>query len=370
MPPQRRPLGTISSNHLPQKHFSPYARGVISGKASEGATPTKIAKDLKIDRETVRRTIKLESIRDEGKSLPKAARKKSYTDIEERHILRWVRAHPKDTYKQVKAGCGVACSKSTLKKILKKHGIQNWKCKRRPFLTAKHAAARLAWCIRHQGWNKETWGMVVWSDECSVERGRGKRDEWCFRTPAQKWQPEMVQTYGTGKNMKTMVWAAFWDNGRTKLYIMDRNFKSKKHRYSANSYLEVLDAGVDPAFESFGDEADAYRFMQDNASIHTARKVKAWFAERGITYITDWPPYSPDLNPIEHVWWHLKTKVCEMFPEVAADLSESEYSRQRLESCLQAAFDCLDKSLFDALYQSMPDRISACIAAKGWHTKY
>ena len=61
--------------------------------------------------------------------------------------------------------------------------------------------------------------------------------------------------------------------------------------------------------------------------------------------------------------------MCEMFPD-AADKSESEHSRQRLESCLQAAWDTLDKELFDALYESMPARIEACIAAKGWHTKY
>jgi transposase len=41
--------------------------------------------------------------------------------------------------------------------------------------------------------------------------------------------------------------------------------------------------------------------MQDNASIHTAKKVKDWFMGNGII-TTDWPPYSPDLNPIEHAW--------------------------------------------------------------------
>jgi hypothetical protein len=31
-------------------------------------------------------------------------------------------------------------------------------------------------------------------------------------------------------------------------------------------------------------------FMQDNALIHCANKVKEWFKEMGID-MTDWPPY-------------------------------------------------------------------------------
>jgi hypothetical protein len=59
-----------------------------------------------------------------------------------------------------------------------------------------------------------------------------------------------------------------------------------------------------------------------------------------------------------------------MFPEVAADKSKSEHARQRLESCLQAAWDTLDQDLFDKLSASINARIKAVIAAKGWHTKY
>lgn len=59
-----------------------------------------------------------------------------------------------------------------------------------------------------------------------------------------------------------------------------------------------------------------------------------------------------------------------MFPEIAEDKSESEYSRQRLESALQAAWDTIDKEVFDNLGESMVNRIEACIEAKGWHTKY
>ena len=49
-------------------------------------------------------------------------------------------------------------------------------------------------------------------------------------------------------------------------------------------------------------------FMQDNASIYTSRLARQWFEENGID-VLEWPPYLPDLNPIEHLWYRLKKNV-------------------------------------------------------------
>ena len=170
-----------------------------------------------------------------------------------------------------------------------------------------------------------------------------------------------------GKNIKVIVWGAFWDTGRSNCYIINRNFKLAKHGYLARLYLEVCEAEVASIFEELDNK---YLFMQNNAFIHRAYTVRDWFTRHGIIQIANWPAYSPNLNPIEHIWWHLKVQVYKIFPEIAADPSELEYARQRLKSCIQAAWDTLNKGIFDNLYASMPARIKACIAAGGWHTKY
>jgi hypothetical protein len=54
-----------------------------------------------------------------------------------------------------------------------------------------------------------------------------------------------------------MVWGAFWDIGRSGYYIMGRDFESKKYRYSANSYLKVLNIEVEPIFATL-DEGYAF----------------------------------------------------------------------------------------------------------------
>jgi hypothetical protein len=62
--------------------------------------------------------------------------------------------------------------------------------------------------------------------------------------------------------------------------------------------LEVLEAEVGSIYFMLD---PGYEFMQDNASIHMAGKVKEWFKARGILLLKDWPAYSLDLNPIEHI---------------------------------------------------------------------
>lgn len=108
--------------------------------------------------------------------------------------------------------------------------------------------------------------------------------------------------------------------------------------------------------------------MQDNAPIHSARKTKNWFVENAIL-VLEWPPYSPDLNPIEHLWWWLKKLVYEVNPETD-NIRGEEVIREALSVALGEAWRRIPERIFTQVGESMKSRCEAVIHAKGWHTKY
>ncbi|KAI0993289.1 hypothetical protein K3495_g14895 [Podosphaera aphanis] len=107
--------------------------------------------------------------------------------------------------------------------------------------------------------------------------------------------------------------------------------------------------------------------MQDNAPPHkAARTSDGRFQKRAIAQI-EWPPFSPDLNPIEAVWNLIKNYIQFHYP----DLGEG---RQRTQDDLRIinkeAWDNVSTDDLMKLIETMSARCQAVLDADGGHTKF
>ena len=143
------------------------------------------------------------------------------------------------------------------------------------------------------------WNIVLWSDETKIrmEWHKGRMRVW--RNEAEEFSYECSRPTSQGFSGGLMIWGCMSVNGPGPCYIFDNNMNSKL-------YLEVLKECLIRTGRSLC--GNNFVFMQDNARIHTAKLVKEWFAENGIEAL-QWPPQSPDLNPIENAWSMPKIKV-------------------------------------------------------------
>lgn len=143
---------------------------------------------------------------------------------------------------------------------------------------------------------------------------------------------------------------------------MQRDEDLPRGGFNSSSYTDTLEEGLVPVY-------NGETFMQDNAPIHTSRQTIAWFASKGIYLLPNWPPYSPDLNPIEHLWYHLKQMIYELLPH----LDEIQGKPQQLEAIidiLPQAWQRIRTDIIKEVIDSMPRRLQAVIDAQGWQTRY
>ena len=221
----------------------------------------------------------------------------------------------------------------------------------KPLLTSKMMVKRLKFAKKYAHWTPEDWSKMMYSDQSTFRCVRNIRKK--VRRPSGSNRFDTKYTAKTVKHpASVMVWGCFSANlGRGGIYFLPKNVTMNSERYE-----KVLEDHLLPSMLMHRSEF----FLQDGAPCHASKKIKTFLEANNIKTI-DWPGNSPDLNPIENCWAHMKNMLAKKdigsVPKLTAAI-------------LEVWLNDLTPEYLKKLSDSMPDRLKAVIASKGDTTKY
>lgn len=127
------------------------------------------------------------------------------------------------------------------------------------------------------------------------------------------------------------VWGCISYNYKSQLFFFPKknNDEEKKSwRLNSDRYIRKCLAPMISDLQRKG-LLDERTFQQDGARCHVSKRTKAYLERKGVDFIDNWPPYSPDLSPIEHLWANMKIRVSRMHP----------VGDEQLKGCIQKYWD-------------------------------
>lgn len=249
---------------------------------------------------------------------------------------------------------GRSLSSKTVRRALHNAGLKATTKKKKPTISQKNRKERLAFAKSHKDWTVEDWKRVIFSDETKINRFGSDGRNWTWRRDGESLQPKDVKQTMKNGGGSIMLWGCITASGVG--YICEIQGIMDQHLYK-----EILQGELSDTIEFYNmDEADLI-FMQDNDPKHKAKSILSYLRDQEYE-VMNWPAQSPDLNPIENCWSHLKSKIY--------SYKLGAKSMHELWRRVETEWEAISKDYIDKLYESMPRRMAECIRANGYWTKY
>ena len=262
------------------------------------------------------------------------------------------------------------CGGKAIRRAFKSQGYGRRISKRKGFSdTPEHRQRRLEFAVAAIQWTPERLSQQMFSDEVWAHGGAntrrsvtvlvaGDRQDIVF----DRFRPECL----TPKFSRLPAWMfhGVIYNGRKAL----GTFWEKEYgTMDSAKYDAYILSQVQSLVQYERSQGRDPWYQHDNASCHRSWLTQDNLRCRGIKTI-GWPPYSPDLNLIEHVWAKMKKFIQDHYTLIGYD--PRRVGLDELRRIIQEAWDAVPDEFISDLYASWRDRCKAVIDAGGGPTKY
>ncbi|GFT81076.1 transposable element Tcb1 transposase [Trichonephila clavipes] len=197
-----------------------------------------------------------------------------------------------DLYRHLSSATGTTVSRQTVYSHLGHIGLYARRPVRCVPLTATHCHLRLTWSREHALWTPQQWSCGMFSDESRFSLQSDPRRTLIWRAPGTRHLQENTNKRHRYASTGWLVWVGIILGSRTDLHVQSVTM-------TVHIYRDVI---LKQHVRLFRDAMGAeFLFMDDKARPHRPNIENECLQSEDITHM-DWLAYSPDLNPIEHVW--------------------------------------------------------------------
>lgn len=261
----------------------------------------------------------------------------------------------RDVCKYLK-GIGYMISYRATRYLIRQLGFKACLKKKTAFLKHIHMKRRLKWANEHSNWTVDDWKKVIFSDETKINLWGSDGAEYTYRLRGDPILPHHYKPTMKHDGGSLMIWGCITSFGlgyacRIDDYPMD-----------SDVYIHILSTSYKDTLDYYQLQNNDVIFQHDGDPKHTSTATKKWLCNNHIVYIKDWPANSPDLNPIENLWHHLKLRLDQY--------STKPKNKAELWERIDTEWNKFTQADIEPYYRSMPNRIKEVIKAKGGYTKH
>lgn len=283
--------------------------------------------------------------------LPGSGRPRKTTKRDDVMIIRQARQNSTNTARKIGETLNLNVSTRTVQRRLNSGGLISRLQIRKPLISTINKKKRLKFVKTHIKKDSAFWNSIIWSDESKFELFGTKKRQRVWRK-----RGEGLLDCNLRKTVKhgggsIMVWGCFAANGVGELVLVDGIM-------TGSSYVDIVRENVKKSARNLH-LGRRFLFQQDNDPKHTSKVAKDFFKTNKIN-VLEWPPQSPDLNPIENLWAILEASVP----------IEQRKNKHEFFKTLQQAWNSITLDTTSKLVNSMPRRLLAVKKTKGGATKY